>query len=469
MGKKYAYVARAIDNPYVPPVPPPDPGNPPPPGGAIPGAEGAVYFARCYHTSPYTITVRFDGDDDHQVIVGSSASDRQISSPGGVQHVFNVAAGWQGLWVYVNGSPTIGAWRIQVDNSRVESVVNLGLFPLLTSTIFQNNPGLVSFDASDSASLTSVPNLSGSKAALDDYDLSGCTSLTVANVSDVTGAIDLSDCTSLANSNITDGGGSVSFNGCSALEGLEISDQAETSFDFTGCVALIATTIRRSNIAVIDMSAIVNLDRFTTVSLVTTSLILPPSLTYINIISTSIPDIDLTSMVSLSTLQISDNYSTTLTSLNLTNCSSLTSIRVIGSVLLNSINFTGCTAVTVLHIDRGVFTSLNLSAMNTSLESLTLYNLPSLPSLGLGSLTAMISLNLAQLVATSMSVDGCTSLLEVDLVNMTGFTNTDRDGILIDLVDNGLSNGEVDVDGALDSAGQTAKTTLEGRGWTVQT
>jgi len=205
MGRKFAYVARAIDNPYVPPEPPVFPYPPPPPangnisppGEDIPGAEGYVYFARCYHTSSYTITVKTNGASNAQVIVGSSVSDRQISSPS-TTHVFSVAAGWQGVWVYVNGSATVSVWEIQVDNSRVESVGNLSLFPLLESAVFQNNAGLVSIDASNSTSLTYVPNLSGSKAALDDYDLSGCTSLTVANISDVTGTIDLSDCTSLA-------------------------------------------------------------------------------------------------------------------------------------------------------------------------------------------------------------------------------------------------------------------------------
>jgi len=272
----------------------------------------------------------------------------------------------------------------------------------------------------------------------------------------------------LANSNITDGGGSVSFDGCSVLDGLLISDQAETSFDFTGCVALRAAYFRDSNIAVIDLSAAVNLDQFTTVRGVSASFILPPSLTYINIISTSIPELDLSSMTSLDTLQIS-NTRTTLTTVNLTNCSALTSIRIIDSDLLNNLYLAGCTAVTVLHISRGLLTSLNLSAMNNSLESLTLYNLALLPSLGFASLTAMTSLNLAQMAATSMDIDGCSALLNVDIVNMTGFNNTDRDGILIDLVNNGLSNGDVDVDGALDSAGQTAKTTLEGRGWSVST
>jgi len=76
MGIKYAYVARAIDNPYVPPVDPPDPGNPPPIGEDIPGAEDSVYFARCNHTSPYTITVNTLGASNAQVVVGSSAVDR---------------------------------------------------------------------------------------------------------------------------------------------------------------------------------------------------------------------------------------------------------------------------------------------------------------------------------------------------------------------------------------------------------
>ena len=168
-----------------------------------------------------------------------------------------------------------------------------------------------------------------------------------------------------------------------------------------------------------------------------------------------------------------------LQSVNLSGLTSLTFVDIsdnnipgTGTNSLTSVNLSGCTALQTLRLDDSDF-----SAGIPSLAGLTslflidfdqcnisgvvdLSGLPALEELdfsGNGSLTSIIIADTQPILYFYAS--GC------DL------TETAVDNILIVLSDNGLANGEVDLDGgtnAIPSAtGLAAKLALEADGWTV--
>ena len=168
-----------------------------------------------------------------------------------------------------------------------------------------------------------------------------------------------------------------------------------------------------------------------------------------------------------------------LKSVNLSGLTSLTTVDISdcdvpGSNIpsLTTVNLTGCTALTTLRLDDSEF-----SGGIPSLAGLTSLSLIDFDQSGISGVIDLTGLSaLADLDFHGNA--GITSIIIADTQPIIDFdadtcalTQTAVDDILVDLSNNGESNGFVDVSGgtnAVPSAtGLAAKLVLEGNGWTV--
>jgi len=573
LGKRFAYVAKA-----VPPVEPPGPEPPPePPGGGGGGYTDTAYVARCYHTSSYTISVE---TDDPVIVVAGTPSNYEVSGSS-TSHSINVSSGYNGVWLCVT-SGSISIESLAITDSHVREVANLDDLDDLETLDLSDNGEMTSLDASDCTSLSAFPRLTNSDSESLTVDLSGCTALTSISllrptfrtldvsgctsltylgiaIADLLTALNASGCTemteclllntalqtvdvsggtSLADLRISNAdllstldisecmaledvdifGGSLSsfdisnraaltnlelknlysmtslnMSGCTALTGIDTQDlealetvnasgctsletltlslneaPALVSLDVTNCIALtsLSTTWVETvtSVTVAGCTALETIDLFRSHSLPSIDLSdQEDSLTTLTISARSMESLDLTGFGLLEDASIAIGSSTALT---LTNCIALASLTLNGA----SASWTAqaLASLTDLRID-GTWTALNLSALNSNAMELRLIDNLALTSINLdGYDITLLSLS-ANTSLSSISIANCTSLLDVQVTNPNNLDNSDRGGILVDLDNAGQSNGDADVGGAVDAAGQAAKTSLEGKGWTVST
>ena len=93
-----------------------------------------------------------------------------------------------------------------------------------------------------------------------------------------------------------------------------------------------------------------------------------------------------------------------------------------------------------------------------------------LTSIDVSDLISLLNLILNNNNLTSINISGL-SYLESVYINFNSLTQTAVDNILVTLANGSIDGGEVELVGGSNSApsaiGLAAKTTLEGRGWTV--
>ena len=421
MGRKYAYMAKE-DPPVVtppviavfPPVPPP-PEPPPPP----PGYTYAVYVARCYHSSSYTISI--ETDTEVEVIVGTTVLDAQ-SSALDTSHSFTMPAGYAGVWLFVSGATSIPITSLAITSSRVTDVGGLSAFPNLVTLDLSSNGELESLNLGS----TSITTVDISDTAIDEIDSipSGIVSVDAENTAYV--APDFSDKTSLTT--------------------LNLAGVAVTSVDVSGCSALTSLTID-------TLSALTSFDAS----------------------ESGLTSLDLTGCATLTTLDV--DYAADLASLDLTNCSGLpTSIDLSnGLTSLATLTLTG-TGITTVDASGTAITSWS----GSDYVSVTLEGCTSLVSVDMAANTSLTTLNVAGCTAlTTVDVNGCTSLATFTFTTCTALVDLDAssaslssgecDTILSNLDGLGAENGTVDVsdNDYISAAGIQDKEDLEGKGWTV--
>ena len=138
-------------------------------------------------------------------------------------------------------------------------------------------------------------------------------------------------------------------------------------------------------------------------------------------------------------------------------------------------NVTGCTSLQTLDVRVSAVTTLNDLHTCSSLQTLMIRGCTALSSVDVHSLTSLTKIDAygtSQLCPAfnTLDVSGCTALNSV-LLNSTGFDSAGVDLILSTLDTNGTTNGTVDLrnTAAPGASGLTAKSNLEGKGWTVNT
>ena len=134
--------------------------------------------------------------------------------------------------------------------------------------------------------------------------------------------------------------------------------------------------------------------------------------------SSQLTSLDFSSCTTLTALYCSGAYlrnfgqqSSSLISLNVSGCTSLTELDCSNNQL-TSLNVSGCTALTKLNCRDNRLTSLDLSSCTTLTELDCRGN--QLPSLDVSSCTSLTKLNCRDNRLTSLDLSGCTSLTELD-------------------------------------------------------
>ena len=113
----------------------------------------------------------------------------------------------------------------------------------------------------------------------------------------------------------------------------------------------------------------------------------------------------------------SGNITGTLTSLDLSNCSSLTSLNLTGNTLLNTVQISGCTALAYITCNSNtVLPSLNASGLS-NLTSLSCTSNPALTSITVTGDTALTTLTCNNNALSSMDVSGLTNLQYLNCFN----------------------------------------------------
>ena len=377
MGKRFAYVAKA-----VPPVEPPGPEPPPePPGGGGGGYTDTAYVARCYHTSSYTISVE---TDDPVIVVAGTPSNYEVSGSS-TSHSINVSSGYNGVWLCVT-SGSISIESLAITGSRVREIGNIDDVSGLKTLDVSDNDGLVTLDVSGS-DLTTAPDITDSKASIESMDfsncddlvglyydyLSGCDALTTlvardcASLRFVNGlsrlpaivTIDLSGSTQVTSSivlNDPDEG--------NLLKTLDVSNTAIdrlmmdyadslTTLNVEGCDDLYLIRLTAPILTELDLSSLLSSTTFTQLKLDA------ESLTELDVAGSNLTLIELTNLSDPCTIDI-------------TNCLSLTRLELY-DMTRTSLAVTGLGSVTYLRLDNCVLDSFDESVF-VNVESLYLYN-----------------------------------------------------------------------------------------------
>lgn len=139
---------------------------------------------------------------------------------------------------------------------------------------------------------------------------------------------------------------------------------------------------------------------------------------------------------------------------------------------LTSVNLSGCTALTNLRLDDSEFSG-GIPSL-TGLTSLSAVNFGRVNSPSIIDMSGVVNLEDASFFQntnlTSLIIADTQPIFYLD-VNNCALTETAVDDILVILSNNGVSNGEVTLDGGTSATpsatGLAAKTVLEGNGWMV--
>ena len=139
---------------------------------------------------------------------------------------------------------------------------------------------------------------------------------------------------------------------------------------------------------------------------------------------------------------------------------------------LTSVNLSGCTALTTLRLNDSEFSG-GIPSL-TGLTSLSTVNFGRVNSPSIIDMSGVVNLEDADFFQntnlTSLIIADTQPILYLGVRNCA-LTETAVDDILVILSNNGVSNGEVTLDGGTSATpsatGLAAKTVLEGNGWTV--
>lgn len=167
-----------------------------------------------------------------------------------------------------------------------------------------------------------------------------------------------------------------------------------------------------------------------------------------------------TSLTSINTLYAWNAY------YNFTGCTSLLTATVGGG--LGDLDLTPCTSLTSFSINSSNFTSLDFTGLeNLTSIQLNLSYVNFLYITNCSSLNSLVSSD--QQNITSLDISGCPLLLTLNLTGM--YTTESVNSILIQLDENGLEDGYVDVTSYEGPTGDgiTAAANLVAKGWTVIT
>jgi Leucine-rich repeat (LRR) protein len=190
----------------------------------------------------------------------------------------------------------------------------------------------------------------------------------------------------------------------------------------------------------------------------------------------------ITSITGLQNLPNLQNFNADYNSLTTVNLSGLANLLFVdisdndvlgsGDPSLTSVNLSGCTALQTLRLDDSDFSAgiPNLAGL-TSLTNLDMDQCSISGVVDLTGLSALEELDFyGNTALTSIIIDDAQPI-QYFYASSCALTETAVDNILIELSDNGIAGGNVELDGgtnAIPSAtGLAAKSALEADGWTV--
>ena len=307
---------------------------------------------------------------------------------------------------------------------------------------------------------------------------------------DVTSLTNLSQLQIQENSSLT----SIDVTGLTNLSYLSVYNNTSiTSIDLTSLTNLTNLTLRyNSSLTSIDVTGLTNLRYLYTSILIEyiTGLVLS-NLYNLGVFDTSLTSLDLTGLTGLTNLQyLSVQNNQLLTSLDVTSLTNLNQLVIYQNNSLTSLDVTGLTNLRYLsHYDNQSLTSIDITSLtnlyqlevsfskltsldltgSTNLYSLYVQNNQLITSLDVTSLTNLYLLQVYNNpLITSLDVTGLTNLSYLNTQN-SSLNSSDVDGLLIELSNNGHTNGYFN-DGniARTSASDSAYTDLISKGWTLQ-
>lgn len=252
------------------------------------------------------------------------------------------------------------------------------------------------------------------------------------------------------------------------LDRIVLTNNSISILDLSNSIELLNIQVRNNNISVLDTSNLISLfyldaaqNNLTTID---TSVL--NNITYLSLYENNLTSIDLSVFSNAATVYLQDNN---LISLNTTNLAKVTDFRVHGNTSLQNINCLNLVDLSIFFAYNCAFTDIDLTN-STKLTSLDLTN-NSLTNLVLPSSTTnlrILRINGNSLTTLNVLPHPALNNLRI---NDNQFDNLLNSQILIDLDTNGQSNGVLQSSifggGSLTAAGQTAKSNLLSKGWTI--
>jgi len=242
--------------------------------------------------------------------------------------------------------------------------------------------------------MVGVLHFSGNQ--LTSLDVSGCTSLYELDCADnQLTSLDVSGCTSLTKlycgaNQLT----SLDVSGCTSLSELGCADNQLTSLDASGCTSLTEWNFSYQDnpLAFLNLSGCTSLEE------------LDFNRTLSDKKLTTLSSLDVSNCTALTNLSCNDNQ---LTSLDVTNCTALTNLSCDNNQL-TSLDVTKCTALNELSCSNNQLTSLDVSNCKALWHLACSYN--QLISLDVTQCTLLTYLNCSNNQLTSLDVTQCTLL-----------------------------------------------------------
>jgi Leucine-rich repeat (LRR) protein len=188
------------------------------------------------------------------------------------------------------------------------------------------------------------------------------------------------------------------------------------------------------------------------------------SLNYLSCAENSISILDVSSLTSLTYLHCHTN---SISTLDVSNLTSLTLLACANNSI-NILDVSSLTSLTFLNCARNSISILDVSSL-TSLTSLSCHT-NSISTLDVTNLTSLITLICFSNSVSTLDLSNSTSLTYLDC-RLNQITNTTNSQILVDLDNNGNSNGyfqsSIFGGGSLTTAGAAAKAALQSKGWNI--
>ena len=406
--------------------------------------------------------------------------------------------------ISVSNCPTLGYFELQ--GVTCPSVSGLKTNPALTTVSFFSDPlapnvisGPLDFagmtqlqalgtqgstfgdiDASGSGLVALTGNTSTTAAAL---DFSGCLSLTTVDFSGSTfTSMDLSGCLSISGVNLNNCSfTSVNFSGSfSAGAGVLISGATFPTIDFTGLTGLGTLDLRSSTFTSVNLAGCTGLTSLNAELAVLTDILNfndCRALVTVNLDYTAMPAVDVTGFTALTSLSVGGVPCASITGLG--DCDSLVTLHLSNATVITSLDLSGCLGpFTLTGLGMTSLTTLNMSGCTNAVSANVSNLCPALTSVDLSGCASLVTFITGRTATT-----GTVPLSAITITSLpacrnfrSAFTSlpvANINAILVALDANGLTGGSVYLQGGANAAptgaGATAKTSLQGKGWTVFT